>query len=232
LARVHRGEFAEALRHLEKLPPDATVLTARIRARLAIGDLNAAADDAAQAKEIEEPTPELRRATSDVKDLTRRQDELGGAGPPAAVERFVCAEYFYTSGQLPGRVEALLAEALAGGRVGPALGLRAVRHVEGGRLAKALADAEEAVRLSPDDYRGYLARGRVRFERGTDGALADLEKAVALSRRKDGAALSALAGALAQAGRKADAVAAQREAVAIQPGNREFQDQLREMGGK
>ena len=44
--------------------------------------------------------------------------------------------------------------------------------------------AEQAITLTPDDYRGYLARGRVRLEREAEGALPDLEKAAALSQRK------------------------------------------------
>jgi tetratricopeptide (TPR) repeat protein/transglutaminase-like putative cysteine protease len=230
LALAHRGAFAEALRHLEKLEPDADVLTARLRARLALGDLTGAADDAARAKQIEEPTPELRRLAGRVSDLTRRRDEVASAGPPSAVEKFVCAEFFYGAGQSPERVDALLSEALAdGGRLGPALGLRAVRQVGRGRLTQALADAEQAITLSPEDHRGYLARGRVRLERGRGDSLADLERAVTLSRRNDGDALHALAAALAQAGRKDQALAAQREAVKLEPGNKEFQEQLREL---
>src|SRR5437764_503412 len=90
-------------------------------------------------------------------------------------------------------------------------GRRPSRPVGHGRLAKALPDAEKAVPLAPQDYRGYLARGRIVFERGSDG-LADLRKAVELSKHADAAALNAYAAALAQTGKRADAVATQREA--------------------
>ena len=79
---------------------------------------------------------------------------------------------------------------------------------------------------------GFLARGRVRYERGGAGALADLEKAAELSRGQDAAVLHALAAALAQAGRKTDALVAQREAVRLAPNKSEFRQQLQELEPK
>jgi transglutaminase-like putative cysteine protease/tetratricopeptide (TPR) repeat protein len=234
LALAHRGEFAQALKTLSLVEPDADVLTARIRTRIALGDLGGAVQDADKERGLEEPTPELRAAVAEAQALAGRLRELRravgqGEAPRPALERFVCAEHLHNRSEWPGRVEALLAEALSGEvRPGPAFGLRAVLHLEHGRLTKALADAEQAVALAPDDYRGYLARGRVRFERGVNGALADLEKAVELSRRRDAAALHALAAALAQTGRKPEAVQAQREAAKLRPEDKELQEQLRE----
>jgi tetratricopeptide (TPR) repeat protein/transglutaminase-like putative cysteine protease len=231
LALASRGEFAEALKHLSQVEPDADGLTTRIRCRLALGDLGGAVKDVGRARELEELTPDLRSVVGDVKALGNRLKELGGAESQSrALERFVCAEYFQARGEWPVRVQALVSEALADdARLGPALGLRAVLHLDRGRLTKALSDAEQAVALCPGDYRGYYARGRVRQERGLTGALDDYEKAARLSKRSDGAVLHALAAALAQAGRKAEALAAQREAVGLQPNNEEFQEQLREL---
>ncbi|HEX4591850.1 MAG TPA: hypothetical protein VH120_18070, partial [Gemmataceae bacterium] len=93
---------------------------------------------------------------------------------------------------------------------------------------KALPDAEMAIRLAPQDFHGYLGRGRVLFERGSNG-LADLQKAVELSKRSDPAALNAYAAALAQAGKRTEAVAAQREATKLRPDAIEYQEQLREL---
>src|SRR5437763_517043 len=77
--------------------------------------------------------------------------------------------------------------------LGPAYGLRAVLNADRGRLTKALPDAEKAIRLAPQDYRGFLARGRVQLERGSAGAVADLQTAVGLSMHADAAALHAYA---------------------------------------
>ena len=71
--------------------------------------------------------------------------------------------------------------------LGPAYGLRGMLAVESGRLTKALPDAEKAIRLSPSDFRGFLARGRIQFERGSAGALPDLNTAVELSKHSDAA---------------------------------------------
>jgi tetratricopeptide (TPR) repeat protein len=230
LALAHQGEAAKALELLTGPDPDATVLVARIRARLAIGDLSGAAADADAAKAVEEPTAELRSITKQVQTLVNRRDDLAKADSkvePAAVEKFVCAEHFYAAGQSADRVTALLAAAES---VGPAYGLRAVVAIDRGRLTKALPDAEKAIRLAPKDHRGYFARGRVVFERGNaPAAVADLRKAVELSRRTDAAALHALAAALAQAGHRDEAVAAEREAIKLRPDVAEYQELLAEL---
>jgi tetratricopeptide (TPR) repeat protein len=216
--------------------PDAVVLVARIRARLALGDLEGAEADAAAAKTVEEPTAELRAATKQVRELVKRRNELptpAGQDARTAADKFACAEHFYVVGQSPDRVTALLSEALSGDEtLGPAYGLRAVLNLDRGRLTKALPDAEKAIQLAPKDYRGYLARGRVLFERGNATAMADLQKAVELSRHADAAALHAYAAALAQAGKREEAVGAQREAIKLRPEVAEYQDQLQELSAK
>jgi tetratricopeptide (TPR) repeat protein len=233
LALAHRGEFAPALKNLSIVPLDASVLAARIRCRLALGDVAGAVEDAERERAVDDSTPELRRLVSDVRSVEKRFQDLRPAATGPAWERFVCAEYLHSRNEWPGRVSELLTEALAGdNRPGPALALRAVLHLEGGRLARALADAEQAITLSPQEYRGYLARGRVRYERGSAGALADLEKAAELSRRQDATVLHTLAAALAQAGRNGDALATQRAAVQLAPNNAEFRQQLQELETK
>jgi tetratricopeptide (TPR) repeat protein len=239
LALAHRGEFAAALPHLTIGEPDAVVLTARLRVRIALGDLTGATKDAREARDVEEPTPEMRAAVADVQTLGQRLQELRRSAAESvvrsepgqkALEQFACAEYLFLRGEWLGRVEALVNEALAADeKPGAAFGLRAVLYLERGRLATALADAEQAIVLATDDCRGYLARGRVRQERGAEGALTDLEKAVTLSQRRDGTVLHAWAAALAQAGRREEALAAQREASRLLPSNIEVREQLREL---
>jgi tetratricopeptide (TPR) repeat protein len=233
VALASRGEAAKAIDLLKVPDPDAMVLATRIRARLMLGDLSGAAEDARAAKLLEEPSAESRLAVEQVQSIVRRKDEVVKAsfGPSdavhAAADKFACAEHFYTLGQVPDRVGTLLGEVLADERpVGAAYGLRAMLAVDRGRLTKGLPDAEKAIQLAPTDFRGYLARGRVLFERGNSSALADLEKAVDLSKHKDAAALHAFALGLAQAGKRKDASAAQREAVQLRPNVVEYQEQL------
>jgi tetratricopeptide (TPR) repeat protein/transglutaminase-like putative cysteine protease len=233
LALADRGEPAKAIELLTGPDPDATVLVARMRARFAVGDLAGAADDAAASKTIEEPTAELKAAARQVQALMKRRGDLVKAGgDERAVDRFVCAEHLYEGGTSSDRVTALLNEALAAGPCGPAFGLRALMAVDHGRLVKASPDAEKAIQLAPSDFRGYLARGRIQFERGGDSALPDLAKAVELSKRTDAAALHAYAAALAKAGKRDEAAAAQREAVKLRPDVAEYQEQLAEFVAK
>jgi tetratricopeptide (TPR) repeat protein/transglutaminase-like putative cysteine protease len=231
LAMVHRGELAKAVELLSGPDPDATVLVARIRAKLLLGDLTPAAEDAQIAKTVEEPTDELTALAKHVRSLVERRDELlksvNNDQLRMAADRFVCAEHFYISGQSPERVTALLTEALsADAPLGPAHGLRAVLAVDHGRLSKALLDAEKAIQLASSDYRGYLARGRVLFERDNRTGIDDLRKAVDLSKRKDAAALHAFSAALFHAGKGKEAIAVQREAVKLRPDVAEYREQL------
>ena len=101
-----------------------------------------------------------------------------------------------------------------------------------GRLAKSLRDADKAIELSPQDWRGHAARGRVRLERESPEAFADLEKAAALNGRKDAATLHALAAAHAKAGRTQKAIETQQEAVKLKPNDPEMAEQLKELSGK
>lgn len=234
LALAHRGEAAKAIEMLKSAEPDSDVLIARIGCRLALGELTAAINDVTASKSVEEPSEELQKLCERVQSLMQRCNDIARNGVPrTGVENFVCAEYFSSSDRSPELVTALVAKALAGQRpIGQAFGLRAVIHADRGRLAKGLADAEKAIELAPTDYRGFLARGRVKFERGDSTAIADLQKAAELSSRKDASVLHGLAAALAQSGKRDDAIVTQREAIKLRPNVAEYQEQLREIEGR
>jgi tetratricopeptide (TPR) repeat protein len=236
-----RGDHVQAVSHLSKADQDADVREALIRSYLALGQLRAALERAEQADKLGTATAGLRQAVSLTKSLEqRRRDVITAAKIPAgkddvcneAAGRLVCAEYACREGRPTTEIERLLEPALAGGvGLGPAYGLRGLLALEHGRLTRALIDAERAVALSPQEAPGYLVRGRVRLERGTDGAVADLTKAVDLSGHRDAMALHWLAAAQVRAGKRAEALVAQREAVRLRPGDRELTEQLKELEG-
>jgi tetratricopeptide (TPR) repeat protein len=239
LGLVHRqrGEHAKAAAELAKADGDSAVLEALIRSYLALGQLKEAMARADQGDRVEDATAGLRQAVIVANSLARRQkDVLKAAKVPAGKEavwedaaaKFVCAEHAWRDGRPAGEVEGLLSDGVA---LGPAYGLRGQLALERGRLTKALADAEKAVALSPAEELGYLVRGRVRLERGAEGALADLTKAVELSNRRDATALHWLAAARFKAGQLAEALAAQKEAVKLRPKDRELAEQLKEIEG-
>jgi tetratricopeptide (TPR) repeat protein/transglutaminase-like putative cysteine protease len=239
LVALHRGQYDEAVRRLDKAEANAEVLAGLVRAHLAVGNLTEAALRAGQADKLKESSPELRRLCKRVTGLVeRRAAVLKDLDVPAgrrdawqkAADHFVCAEDARRSGQSDQRVEGLLRGAFGGDvELGPAFALRGEVALEKGRLAKALADAEQAVRLAPKEPAGYYVRGRVRLERGNGEALADLEKAATLGDRKDAAVLHWFAAALSQAGRAAEALTVQREAVRRDPDNAELREQLRDL---
>ena len=183
-----------------------------------------AAADARIAKTVEEPTPDLAAITRIVIHVVQRRDEIlktpsGGDDLRSAADRVACAEHYYSVGQNPERVSTLLKEALAAApSFGPALGLRAILAVDHGRLIEALPDAEKAIQAAPHSFRGYLARGRIKYERTDAAAIGDLRKAVDLSRHMDASALNALAAALTQAGMSGEAAAVRGEAIKLRSG--------------
>jgi tetratricopeptide (TPR) repeat protein len=248
LVHLRRGEHSEAVAHLsaaldrgaDKAKPDGTVLEPLIRVRLDQGNLSAAEALAKTASAAVEP-PGLKSLCATVAALGQRKAALlkevkapaGKAGDCAkAVERIACAEQAYADGRPVKEVEALLSAGLADGiEVGPGLALRGLLALERGRLSEALADAERAVALSPDEPRGHYVRGRVWLERADGRALAELEKAAALDGGRDAAVLHWLAAALHQGGRTQEALAAQREALRRRPDDRELAEQLRRFEG-
>jgi tetratricopeptide (TPR) repeat protein len=238
LVYLHQGKYEQAVFHLGKASPDGPVLEGLLRGHLILGNLSEAEAHAGQVAKVASPSAELRQACDRVKALAdRRAAILKAARVPAGKEdayreaagRCACAEYAQAEGLPAGQVESLVDAAFDDeAELGPAYALRGQQQLEKGRLSRALADADKAVALSPDEARGYYVRGRVRLERGAEGALADLEKAAKLGDRKDGTVLHWLAAALARAGRTQDALAVQREAVKCKPGDRELQEQLDE----
>jgi tetratricopeptide (TPR) repeat protein len=239
LVYLHRNDFDKAVLHLGKADPDAEVLEGLIRGHLLLGNLRDAELCVLQADKLDDRPAALRRACDRVKRLVERQQALlKEAKPPedklnawrSAINRCVCAEEFRRDTAVSTRVQALLAGAFGDGiDLGPAFGLRALLSLERGQLGKALADAERAVSLSPGETTGHYVRGRVRLERGMEGALTDLEKAAELSKRRDAAVLHWLAQALSRAGKSQDALRVQREAVKLKPRDGELLEQLHEL---
>jgi tetratricopeptide (TPR) repeat protein len=236
LAHWKRGELQAAAEDLARAEKDAAVLEARIRICLLRGDLAPVRGLIEEADRMEKPPAELRQAADRARAVLTRRERLAKdlAAPKGKEQQWArvldacaCAEEARAAEESAACVEELVSRALEGGvEVGPALALRGRLSLDRGRLSAALADAERGIRLSPARPEGYFVRGRVRLERTAPGALDDLAKAAQLSGRTDAEILHALADALFQAGRKAEAVAAQKEAIKLKPRNREMVEQL------
>lgn len=239
LVHLHRGEYAKAVFHLERAEGGARVLEGLMRSYVVLGRLGDAGDLRARVELLPDPSPTLRQAAETVATLVQRRDLLlKAARIPAddvdlwrnALGRYVCAEQAHGEGRTPAQIEAILKEVNADGvDYGPAHALLGLLALERGRLSQALAEAERALALDATAPGGYYVRGRVRFERGTEGALADLEKAATLSERRDAGILHALAAAQLQAGRPKDALATQREAARLKPHDGAIEAQLKEL---
>jgi tetratricopeptide (TPR) repeat protein len=236
LVYLQRGDLAKGVEHLEKAAPDAGVLDAWLRALIRLGRLQEVGPRLDQAERVEKSTAELKATCELVRALVQRRDELSRESPPPegkqtawveALGYVVCAEQLLRDGKSETEVDRL---ANLAGRIksdlGPVCALRARLDLDRGRLARALDQAEKAIRLTPSQPGGYYVRGRVRLERANAGALADLEKAAELSKQDDPDVLAALATALAQAGRLPEAVAAQRKAVKGRPADVQLAEQL------
>jgi tetratricopeptide (TPR) repeat protein len=238
LVHRHRGEHARAVFHLEKATPDAVVLEALIRSNLSLGRLHEAKGRAEQAERLADLTAGLQQAIVIADALgQRRKTILRALKVPeeqeeawaTAVERYLCAEYAWKERRPSAEVAALLEPAFGDGvTLSPAYALRGLLALERGRLSAALADAEKAIALSANEAVAYQVRGRVRLERAAAGALEDLQKAAELNGRRDAVTLHWLAAAQFRLGRIADAVATQREAVKLKPGEKELAAQLEE----
>jgi tetratricopeptide (TPR) repeat protein/transglutaminase-like putative cysteine protease len=236
LVCLHRGSYEQAAVHLERAPRDAPVLLGLIRSYLALGRLDPAEEAAKAAEKLTETSPELRKACGLVNCLVDRRREILQAaraspdGNPAfrqAAGALACAEQAHRDGAAG--VDKLLTAAFGDGvKLGPAYGLRALLALEKGRTSQARADADQAVKLSPREARGYYVRGRARLARGDQRALTDLARAAELSGRTDATVLHWLASALFQAGDRLEALTVQREAVRLRPQDAEVCDQLRE----
>ncbi len=239
LVQLRRGNYGRAVHHLGRAERDEDVLLGLIRGHLALGKVAEAIEAGEAAGKLGKPGEALRKAAAQTTALAERRKgllrELKASVEKAypwavAIDAFLAADVLYQDGGPRARVESLLAGAFAAGvDFGPAYALRGLLALERGRLGKALADAERAVALSPGEARAYLARGRVRLERLEKMALADLGRAAALTRRGDGVVLHWLAAAQFQSGLRGQALATQREAVRLRPGDAELAEQLREL---
>lgn len=246
--RVHRllgliacrcGDWQAALAHLEKANADAATLEARLRCRIALGDLRSVEQEVEQAGKVAEPTLGLRQAQIVALNLLLRHANMKKDVPASAEQHqsldlalgaLVCAEHARAENRPAVEVEKLVARSLAQGvEVGPAYALRGLLALEKGKLAAARDDAERALELSPDDARAYMVRGRVRLQRGERGALHDLRQAAKWSKRKDAVILHWLAAALHEASRDDRALAIQREAARLAPRDRDIAEQLRDL---
>ncbi|HVS40464.1 MAG TPA: DUF3857 domain-containing protein [Gemmataceae bacterium] len=237
LVCLHRGDFAGAAEHLAKADADDEVLTGLIRADLALGALREAAFQAAKAGKFDKQSLELADVCARVLRLMQRRQALAkGQDVPAgkeaewagALDRVVCAEEMLDDGTADAAdalIEPIFGQGLDMGR---AFALRGRLMLGKGRLTAALADAEWAVKLTPNEAGGYYVRGQVRLERGDlHGALADLEKASQLTESHDADVLHAWATALHTAGRVKEALDVQQTAVKLKPKNKEMAEQLK-----
>jgi tetratricopeptide (TPR) repeat protein/transglutaminase-like putative cysteine protease len=236
LVHLQRGEYALALARLEKAIPRADTVAGTIRAMLAEGIVSGVRDQLVRAQGVKDANDELRSACASANAVLRRRAELERIAPqgPAsanawsrALDCLACAEHARKQGRTSTLVARLLAGAFVGSDgPGPAFALRARLALESGKLARALADSQRAIALSPEDSEGYFVRGRVRLERSDPGAAADLEKAAALSGGKDPDVLHALADAHYRAGNRERALQLQRQAAKLRPDDREIAEQL------
>jgi tetratricopeptide (TPR) repeat protein len=103
LVYLHRGEYAQAVEHLQKADPDSEVLDGLVRSNLALGALREAAYQAKRASELKNRGPELSADIVRVHRLLLRREAFAKLLPApagkeadwaAALDRVVCAEDF------------------------------------------------------------------------------------------------------------------------------------------
>jgi tetratricopeptide (TPR) repeat protein/transglutaminase-like putative cysteine protease len=239
LIAFNRHDYERAVTHLNRVEADAETIESLIRAQLALGRLGDAERQAERAVKVAQPSQSLLDVCGELVALAHRRIDVRRAihapadQPDAwsrAIDQCVCAERAFAAGAPRSEVEGLLAPAISDSvQLGPAYALRGLLSLDHGRLSKALADAERAVQLSPGEARGFYVRGRVRLERGRDGATEDLRKAVQLSGRNQAVELHWLATALRRQGKLEEALRCQREAVRFRPHDPELLEQLREL---
>jgi tetratricopeptide (TPR) repeat protein len=238
LVYLHRGDFEKTAFHLGKADADGEVLEGLIRAYLALGNLAEAERSAEQAEKVE-PRPASLTAARRPRRCPGRPTQAaagGGEGTEEQRDRYrsalawtVCAEDAYRERLPTARTEALLRLAFKEGSRWVGAGPASATGPRRGPAQEGASDAEKAVTLSPNEPRGYTVRGRVRLERGADGAVDDLAKAVELTGRKDGVGLHWLAAALLRAGRTREALGTQQEAFRLLPEDAEVREQLQEL---
>jgi tetratricopeptide (TPR) repeat protein len=231
IVAARRGKWSEALEALAQVQPadnNAATFRAWMNAVIQTGELSKLASG--PGKQLS-TIPSTSETINLLKLLTRAQ-RIRATIPKekgTAADRYVCAEMLYQQGQTAD-AERVLRQALTDfPELGQAVALRGLLHLERGRLSKALPDAETAIKQAPEEALGYLVRGRIRLERGTDGAINDLRKAVELSQKSDGRMLYWLAYAFAHDGRKTDARPLAEAAKKLLPNDADVQELLNEL---
>lgn len=245
LGLVHFGrqEYLQAIFHLDRGDLDARALSALVQAHLRLGDLDAAQRRAETIARQHGQDKELLAQEKDVSRLIERRGKFlkqwdlpkeQEAAAYRVLNRVLCAERGLDERWPRAQVERLIRDAEDEGfECAPLLALRGFLAVEKGQLRKALADAETALKKSPQEGRAFLVRGRVRLEQGNlNGALSDLRRATELSLREDATVLHWLAAALLEAGRTPEAIETQRLALLLRPDDAELQAQLRHLERK
>ena len=241
LIHLKRNNFEQSVFHLERADADADVVEGLIRGYLVLGKLGDAQRVAEKIAGLEPLTLGLRQAEVTllrvrlrrallVRDLSIKPEKAEAWN--RALDAFVCAELAQEESRPTTLVASLLDKVFQEKiDLGPAYALRGLLAIGQGRIRDALADVDKAVALAPKEPLGFLVRGRARLERGQASALADLEQAAALSQRKNATILHWLAAAQHQAGRHADALASQRQAVLLRPRDPELLRQLKHFEG-
>lgn len=227
LVALHEDDLNKALFHLDRAEPNSEVIAGLIHVHWRLGNLREVERQMAQVDLFSVPmTPALKQEIDLGKELLQRRDDLLNRIRFSKFTRsarmtqaglVVCAEELLLRGGSNEQVLALLREASEYNlSMGAIQALEATLLAKQGQLRKSLTLADEAIRLTPNDPRGWHVRGLIRLERGEKPALADLEKAVTLSERKDAVMLWDLGEALDEAGRSREAVAAFQEALQLQ----------------
>ncbi len=241
LGLVHfaKGEYPQAVFHLDRCDLDAKALAGLIHAHVRLGDLDAAQRRAETIRKFESSS-ELAALEKDLASLLARRNKLLTQWDPPkdlhaaatrVVNRYLSAERGLAERWPGAQIEKLVADAANESiEYGPILAQRGWLLLERGQLRKALADAEAALKLQPGDARAHLVRGRVGLEQtNVPAALKDLAKATELSDRQDATVLHWFAAALHESGRTKEALETQRLALLLRPGDAELQEQLRRL---
>jgi tetratricopeptide (TPR) repeat protein len=233
LVWLKRGDLNQAAEHLALAEPGPAVCEGLIRAHIGLGDLHLAETVLERAAGLDKPSDALRATIAMCRRLIQRRDALIATLPDEQKKEgslvlscLVCVEALREDGRPAAAAEEKLLTASRTIKLGPVSAWSARQALERGKLTVALAEAEKAIALSPSYAGGYFVRGRVRLERGSDGALSDLTKAAELSQRNDADVLHHLADALHRAGRLQDALVAQRQAVKLKPKDADMVEQL------
>lgn len=245
LGLVHhaRHDYTQAAFHLERCDLDGKALAALMQSQIRIGELDAAQRSVENVRRLEKPDASLLEFEKNLDALVARRNLLIDQWEPPieqkasairVVNRCLCAERGLQENWPREQVEKLINEAAKEElEYAPLLAIRAFVLLEKGQLRKAIADADAAIKLQPNEARAFTARGRARLEQGNiNGALSDLRKATEFSKREDPMILHWFAAALLDAGRTQEAIDTQRLALLLRPNDAELMAQLRRMEAK